>query len=138
MSVESWKAEFYPTAADGCPKDEAIAHALKKWEGTLPENLAKHEVTFVCNKIIGDDGKVFAFDGYSCALCQHYYDKATSCEECPLAISLKRRCDAVSFGPMSKWQHANNGNPLPMIEALRVINNLTCQNGRENGASEAS
>ena len=45
MSIESWKAEFYPTPADEASKDQAIAHSLRKWEGLRKENLDRHELS---------------------------------------------------------------------------------------------
>lgn len=134
MSVETWEAEFYPTPAAECEEKDAIAHSLRKWEGTLPENLAKHEVGFVRNGICNELA-FFSFGADCCALCWHYFDRPTACARCPLARYLGRRCDDLSV--RSEWEAAYAGNPLPMIEALRVINNLTCQNGRENVASEA-
>lgn len=33
MSIDSWKAEFYPTDAIDTRRDEAIQHTLRKWKG---------------------------------------------------------------------------------------------------------
>jgi site-specific DNA-cytosine methylase len=49
MSVETWKAEFYPVgarvAAEAGPVD-AAEHSRRKWTGFLPRNLKQHGVTF--------------------------------------------------------------------------------------------
>lgn len=37
MSIDSWKAEFYPTDAIDTRRDEAIQHTLRKWKGTQSE-----------------------------------------------------------------------------------------------------
>jgi hypothetical protein len=37
MSLESWKAEFYPIPADEVKKKDALAHSLRKWEGLRKE-----------------------------------------------------------------------------------------------------
>lgn len=42
MSIESWKAEFYPVPAEDCPQNDKdmLAHAKLKWSGLTPEILA--------------------------------------------------------------------------------------------------
>lgn len=71
MSINSWKAEFYPTYAIDTRRDEAIQHTLRKWKGTQSENLAKHELEKAADeKIIGQPEEAhFYFGSHSCALC---------------------------------------------------------------------
>ena len=63
MSVDSWMREHYPVSAVNLPKESALAHSYTKWCGLLPENLCKHDVTVIDNKV-GD----VAIDASSCAL----------------------------------------------------------------------
>ena len=99
MSLETWKAEFYPIEASKVSKKDAIDHSLQKWLGLLPENLAKHRCTMLDQMVIDLDGDRYDPPNlyiYSecCALCLlHHTDDATTenedgdevlCEACPL------------------------------------------------------
>ena len=44
MSIESWKAEFYPVEAAEVSAEDALAHSLKKWQGLQEESLLKHSL----------------------------------------------------------------------------------------------
>lgn len=125
MSLETWLAEFYPTSAYDTHEAEAIAHSLKKWEGTLPENLEKHDVFFDFDEINDGDGGHFEFDSHNCSLCYHYYDHDHGCEACPLFKHLGRACDDQDDSPYK--QACCNNNTIPMIEALRSISSVNIQ-----------
>lgn len=100
MSIETWKAEFYPIDASQTHRDEAIDHSLQKWLGLEPENLAKHNVKLRWHKVMDesitlDDSCVpgVQIDGSTCALCHHYMDHdwdedegeyESPCHDCPL------------------------------------------------------
>ena len=87
MSFESWIEEFYPVPARECPKEQAAAHSLKKWQGALPENLVKHGVVYRYGTIRENGSHYLSFDSGSCALCHHYVDKYRwTCGTCPLFI----------------------------------------------------
>ena len=51
MDSAAWCEEFYSVDAKDVPKQEAVAHSLKKWIGLLPENLAKHGFVTLRNGI---------------------------------------------------------------------------------------
>ena len=104
MSIETWKAEFYPIAAEHTNKGGAIDHSLQKWLGLRPENLAKHEVELFEGMVIelGDADCINAvvIDGGSCSLCHHYLDHdwdendhETACYDCPLCKVRGGQCD---------------------------------------------
>lgn len=38
MSLETWKAEYYPISARETKQAQATAHSFKKWEGLRREN----------------------------------------------------------------------------------------------------
>ena len=65
MSIESWKAEFYPIEAKDVKGDdlERIDHALLKWSGVTEENLKKHEIT---------DRLTLPLCERDCTLCRKY------------------------------------------------------------------
>jgi hypothetical protein len=124
MSIESWKAEFYPVPADEVPVDQAITHSLRKWEGLRKENLDRHELTRIRRRITSRSGSEFRVDGSSCALCHRYlvdgdgdaYD--VSCDDCPLSIERDGvACDNLfNNEEVSPWNEFDEkGNPEPMI-----------------------
>lgn len=102
MSLETWKAEFYPTDAKDCPPEQAIAHSLRKWEGLTVESLVKHELHFNQSQRYIYDSQAPAtklgVSDQTCALCQCYYDNAadfdSACVTCPLAKHNGVRCYA--------------------------------------------
>lgn len=102
MSIESWRAEFYPVPAEAVPEDQALDHSYRKWQGLLPENLSRHGLIQVGTMLFADEGikdevqiqiqqrPVFYVNGNSCALCFHYLDPISEedddvlCRDCPL------------------------------------------------------
>lgn len=122
MSLESWKAEFYPTKANSIEAmADPIGHSLRKWEGALKKNLRKHCVSFADHYVYKEgEGIPFAFTGWNCALCERFYDEdelnTESCEECPIVELTGDDClDAFS-------QSADI--PMPMIRLLRKVKKL--------------
>lgn len=91
MSIDTWKAEFYPTEAVDCTPEDSLKHSLQKWTGFNKKNLAKHKcklsnIDFDI-KIIDSDFNFFYIDSSSCALCENFFDDDNECHECPLAIA---------------------------------------------------
>jgi hypothetical protein len=135
MSLETWKAEFYPIEADQCPIDQAVAHSLLKWQGLTAENLAKHGVERHANSSRIGSGDAFLWIGSdSCALCHHFhtddpeedeYGDESYCRECPLAnIRGGFACDNRRFDEPGEFLEAespwhefagDNKDPQPMI-----------------------
>ena len=80
MSLETWKAEFYPIDATLVAPEDAIQHALTKWIGLRPENLSKHDLT-VHDCEISDAHGNFPVDSRTCTLC---VPNEYSCNSCPI------------------------------------------------------
>lgn len=138
MSLETWKAEFYPIPAWRSNQETdlkvSIAHSLKKWTGLRPENLARHKVRISGRRSwqavipAGDpdiqqgelEGRKrpgsLLIDASSCSLCLRFF----SCTPCPLYHELGGNLcdeDAPHFkGPYMSW--VLDTNPEPMIQAL--------------------
>lgn len=97
MSMETWKAEFYPVEAIVATGSEleAAEHSLKKWEGRSPDNLKKHELHLSGIHTITDEdaGEDFDFNGNTCALCQ-YADNLACSGEANALITLDEIEDA--------------------------------------------
>lgn len=115
MSLETWKAEFYPIDASKVPVEDAVQHSLRKWRGLTKENLAKHGVKS-CGYRIADDTYGLWINSTSCSLCTHYVNNSTGCRGCPLVTVIGGRCDKGIDAPYGKFFEQMN--PLPMIEAL--------------------
>ena len=114
MSLETWKAEFYPIeAAEVETERHAAQHSLQKWIGLRPENMKRHEV-FQVMRSVKDRRDRLCVDQNSCALCQVHQD---SCSACALA-DFTNSCAGPSY-PYSVW--GRDGNPEPMIAALQKI-----------------
>lgn len=88
MSIETWKAEFYPKPADETTREEAADHSLQKWRGWLPENLERHGVS---REALAEADIPYR-SWTTCALCHHYDDDSHqgddgeyTCPGCPLS-----------------------------------------------------
>jgi hypothetical protein len=111
MSLDTWKAEFYPIPAGKVPVEDAVQHSLRKWRGLTKENLEKHGVARKGRCIVDEFGRS-ELDSTSCALCIHHYSFYDRCFNCPIVVATGDTCGS---------DYANfliDGNPLPMIEAL--------------------
>lgn len=121
MTLRTWKKEFYPVdAAHPMTERQAIQHSLKKWEGLLKINLKKHKMEDIGSFVSDSKGYYFEVDSSTCSLCEKYFHKVGTCEGCPLYKSLgSRKCHSwlTLNSPYSEW--LNNGDPKPMIRALR-------------------
>ena len=123
MSIETWKAEFYPVPADDESLDtdvKRVEHSLRKWEGLTPENMAKHGASldaFGGPVVVtsNNDGKRLRIDSSTCALCEEHLD-APTCPTCPLAIYLGDMCDGAD---MPFRDFVSDHNPHTMIDALK-------------------
>lgn len=137
MSMETWKAEFYPVAAEDCAKDDLsmIDHALLKWSGLSKENLNRHGLGAACHGEIyfsDDEGRYldgFLVGGNSCALCLSYsYSQGLSpCDKCPLKLvrdgfSCDRSHDEGSESPWESFTSDNDERPMiKLLEDARVM-----------------
>ena len=122
MSLDTWKAEFYPIPASACPPGQAVEHSLRKWRGLRKENLERHGIERD-GRFIGIE---FRIGDETCALCRIYYDHKAAyrdaCNDCPIHQLTGARCDSSgspydSFGsPYDSF--VTNGDPEPMIALL--------------------
>lgn len=120
MSLNTWMKEFYPVNAEEVPREDAISHSLRKWEGLQPEALAKHKVKFKATEgYIQDRHSSLDIDDSTCALCAHHID--ANCESCPLQILLDGRCDEFG-GPYSVARY--NKDVQPMLNSLRRLSKI--------------
>lgn len=126
MSVESWMAEFYPVAADDVvAMRDALTHSLTKWTGALPQNCAKHGVTYFnhcifVQDVYGGRDRTQPFVGFAsntCALCTQHLDRSKSpesqCATCPFVVFTGVDCDNVF--------EVSGNDPHPMISTLNVL-----------------
>ena len=133
MSLQTWKAEFYSkpalTMVDSSWSD-CLDHSICKWEGLLPENLAKHDVSLLHGSDGGpvvmddDEEEEFEIDSFTCALCEKADWCATEesagnmCDYCPLAKSLGMSCSpSTQEGIYDEFYTTLN--PVPMLEAIK-------------------
>ncbi len=132
MSIESWKEEFYEIDAYDIAQNEddlgMVDHCLKKWEGLLPENLAKHNLRHKSFTIVEIDNEkeYFETDCNSCALCQAYDNN--DCLDCPITLSRGYPCaeegdwiegtDEEEREPAPWYEWTTRKNPEPMIRCL--------------------
>lgn len=127
MSLESWKAEFYPVeASEVRDAAQAVDHAIRKWRGCLPSNLARHRV--YGGSSVNDKREYggLQMNSETCALCMLYYNEKTRlkkdrCQACPVfAANNGHPCD-------SQWRMAARDYPLnvkPMLDVLRAARRL--------------
>jgi hypothetical protein len=123
MSTETWKAEFYPVAADFIEgRLVAVEHSILKWEGVSKKNLDKHNVSLNDGTIIDGTGAKFLFTPSNCALCVLYRDlpfTQRECVECPITVSRGVSCTSASDDSVATpWGSFLRNDPAPMIAVL--------------------
>lgn len=121
MSIETWKAEFYSPVEETTKKD-AIDHSLRKWEGLKANNLKRHGLGRTLDGDLYDLAtrlRVFGVDGYTCALCHHYYTLEDRCRNCPIAKFLKK--DRVESCDGQYSAYTQKGRITPMITLLKKV-----------------
>jgi hypothetical protein len=99
MSLETWKAEFYPTDATDLANEltclGAAEHSLRKWTGLLKKNLSKHGMRLNrASLLLFEDGvpnlsRLTIMGSFSCALCMKHDDQ---CAKCPIVLSGNKEC----------------------------------------------
>lgn len=105
MSTESWCDEFVLVPANQVPKEDAIEHCLQRWIGFLPENLAKHQVSY----------RDASSEGW-CSLCFHWH--CWGCKVCPCVILTGKKCGAYG-GPLdSLYQEFDPGPGIMLLEIM--------------------
>lgn len=133
--MESWKAEFYPKAADTITDDEeALEFSIQKWKGYRRNNLARHGVEIshtiptsivelrtiqlINNRPAYEKVDEFRFDSSTCPLCvKHMYVKG-QCGACPITELTGTPCHLY---PQSVYGKVRlNCDPEPMITLLEL------------------
>ena len=137
MSIETWKAEFYPEPADNpyLTELEAVRHSIKKWEGLLPGNMRKHEVQWGhYSDIVGDFddpedpvGIIFDISGSTCSLCQYH---SNECHRCALFKVRGKPCDRVIAGEEDSPYHMRKTQPEHMVTWLRRAEDYVLQQSK--------
>lgn len=130
MSLETWKAEFYPVEAAAVDAAGASLHSLRKWRGLRARSLKRHGVRLTRYNVYQcvDDGtrESLVVNSATCALCEHHQyrpvleveNETPRCNSCPLQQLLGEPCD-VSDQPYAYFQFAHD--PEPMIAALKKV-----------------
>ena len=128
MSLQTWKAEFYPQSAaetlalkiDDTERTElALAHSIQKWRGLTPAALARHQLKVVDGDLFPSNGadETFGIDAESCALCMAF----PGCKDCPLYGSRDNvSCDSTTAEEAHSpfFMFSVDSDPQPMIDAL--------------------
>ena len=132
MSLETWKAEFYPVDAKDVSESDALAHSLKKWEGLRKENLERHKCWMDGGVLVDSEQGFWHDEKYaliiassSCALCNYYQEN--TCNGCPLKDVRGAACDDVLNGGSDAESEppygiflSRNHNPEPMIQLIQL------------------
>lgn len=96
MSLESWKAEFYPVEASKVKKDAmaCIEHSIKKWEGLTKASIKKYGLSKGCQRIFHGHEN-FPLDSTTCALCHmsQNRERYVDCRKCPISIARGSACN---------------------------------------------
>lgn len=120
MSLESWKAIYFPTPIKDATFTEqsAVEHCLRKWRGLRAEVLEQHQIMLFSSYESGFSFHNCYVNAQTCALCVRH---DIICSKCSLALSrdrfpciLKRPTETIS--PWLAW--LENSDPEPMIQAL--------------------
>lgn len=137
MSLDTWMLEFYliPASYKIASEVDCIKHSLKKWEGALPKNCVKHNVSYAFYKLFRDAGEPFQFSAESCSLCVKYYGVTTveseeeathRCGACPIVKVTGKPCDKDDHVDENgdeiddTWSRSSD-DPQPMIDLLRRV-----------------
>lgn len=136
MSLDTWKAEYYPIPAEKATRTwkMAMEHSLRKWTGRREENLKKYNMKAKLWGVITDRRKnTFTFADNTCALCvkSGYEGNARACVKCALKQYLGEECYE---GPWDEFMAT--GNPEPMIKALRGTLKMLEGKAKRGGRNE--
>lgn len=126
MSLETWKAEFYPISAAEAAQDgrlAAIKHSLQKWSGLTERQLRAHDIAKAGRSTLVSAGPYRSFDinSSTCALCSLYLKSRSfeRCKGCPLVALLGAPCDTGPCNPYNAF--TVDDKPGPMIDALNAL-----------------
>lgn len=141
MSLESWKAQYYPIPAEDfthLPDIEIVDAAILKWEGLRPQALTDHDLVKGYRTIFGKphwEGSPYGMDigSGSCAFCLNYIE--SDCTRCPLKIVRGERCDEQITddepAPYVAWR--KEGDAEPMIGLLKAAKEYLIANSDPRG-----
>lgn len=113
MNFQAWLEEFYPTDAkdyEDKTDRECLEHSILKWEGFLPKNMEKHDISY---------NDISDWMHGTCALCEKYsvcdssYHESLETKSCPIVRATGKTCDS----PWHIFREEND--PWPMIKLLQ-------------------
>jgi len=121
LTSADWLATYYAVPASSHHSDlEAARHALWKWHGLAPGELARHGLTRRVNALFPEDWDCpfFLVDGATCSLClRHLFvDGDDGCGRCPLRDPCSDECRGHSY---SEW--IETGDASVMIHELATV-----------------
>lgn len=132
MSLETWKAEFYPTPAAefapnpcGAPPDllGAVQHSIQKWEGLRSVNLQEHGAKvdeFRVGALYFNGQGLYVGGDTGCALC---HASPRGCRSCAWAKAHGESCE-IRYEAVRR-AHIQGGDEdaaiTLMIEGLREV-----------------
>jgi hypothetical protein len=124
MSLESWKEKALPVEARDFSNpektwEEALNHAINKWEHLREEELEKHGLVHIkgSRRVMEKEGLWILIDYENCSLCHKSINNHTVyCRNCVLV-----QTGVVPIDGCDKQfvEFVRNSNPEPMIEILQ-------------------
>lgn len=140
MSIQSWMAEYYPVSGTEIARkgtQASLEHGLLKFQGTLPENLARHGL--VLNGVFIEDlmgTRMFTLGWQACGLCWIYQSSSGplgvdfDCEGCPLYSENEEGVGNTCYDDGRGWDLLKFGEgPHVMIEELKAALEAWKQSG---------
>lgn len=148
MSLQTWKAEFYPQTASALARTKGVTaiqlldHSIVKWTGALPANTKKHGVVYdaqwctvkTVDHQLGyheDPKNELVFDSTTCSLCRKYDGPRSNglCTRCPLAqVRGGLRCYDFTFDQAAVYRMG--ASPENMVKALKAAKQMVLKQVR--------
>lgn len=125
MSLETWKAEFYPIPAEYVSTDDALHHNLALWIGIRQENLDKHDVIYHSHAVYdrAHINSPFPMDSATSALCKQHSDTCTTCPIYDVKFKASG-CKQLSGCSAAYSIFLKEDTPEPMIDLLQQTINF--------------
>lgn len=139
MSLETWKAEFYPIAVNSQSWNRltALQHSLQKWRGLRKSALYRHGLVKSADftGISFGDEQSFLISSLTCALCELSLSKEGDCSNCPLFLARGERCDEEyseeDLSPYHSFTMKNDPEPMIVLIELAIMREECLENPLE-------